>query len=236
MRITRIFRQLLLFALMCAAGVATSAERVLDHATLQRLSTLAPDAPFTLDAFPAGPTRTASFRLKRVPIYAPDAHLYLIGAGGTRREIPRSTRVFLRGYAADGSARVAMVLEADGSFVEGNGEGAEGAFALDARMDASSKQLTFSLRDRSNPPCPRRMRSSSAAATKKSISTRMLPAISPRSCRKRLRLRPLLRRRAQPRVSVLRRSPSTATACSCRACSPTTRPRRRTGSPACSTP
>ena len=145
MSIARIFRQLLPLALMCTVGVAVSAERTLDHATLQRLSKLTPDASLALEAFPSGPTGTASFRLKRVPIYAPDAHIYLIGAGGARHEIPRSTRVFLRGYAADGSARVAMVLEADGSFVEGNGEGAEGAFALEARADASGTQ-TFSAK------------------------------------------------------------------------------------------
>ena len=139
----RIAGALLLFALASAASFATAAA-VVDRATLQRWSALRPGQTVALAEFPAGPARTAAFTFKRVQIYSDDAHLYVISAGG-KQELPRSTRVFLRGSADDGSARVALSLEPDGSFVEGNGEGTQGAFALQAKVDAGGAH-TFSAR------------------------------------------------------------------------------------------
>ena len=62
---------------------------------------------------------------------------YLSRGAAGQKELPRSNRTFLRGYANDGSARVAMSLNADGSFADGNGSGPDGSFVLHARIDAA---------------------------------------------------------------------------------------------------
>jgi len=134
-------------------NAAMAAERSIDRATLHRLSALDVGASEQMDAFPVGPTAATAMRFRRVQIYSADAHIYLIGADG-KHELPRSTRVFLRGRSTDGSARVAMSLEADGSFVEGSGEGAEGAFALQARPDASGAQIISARTLESTLPAP----------------------------------------------------------------------------------
>ncbi len=124
------------FALIAGAHLATAAERSLDRATLNHLSALHRGQALTLDAFPVSPTHAASIRFKRVQIYADDAHLYVMTAHG-RKEVPRSNRIFLRGYSDDGSARVAMSLNPEASFAEGNGSGPEGLFVLSASVNAS---------------------------------------------------------------------------------------------------
>jgi Metallo-peptidase family M12 len=128
-------RLLALLALFFSATFATAAERVLDRASLNRLTSLAPGVTQKVDAFPVSATQTASIRFERVQIYADDAHIYVMTADG-RKEVPRSNRIFLRGYSDDGAARVAMSLNPDGSFAEGNGSGPEGSFTLRARIDA----------------------------------------------------------------------------------------------------
>jgi hypothetical protein len=130
------FRIALLFALAVCAQLATAAELALSHATLDRLTALPRGEASTIDAFPVGPTHTASIRFERVQIYSDDAHLYVMTADG-QKEVPRSNRIFLRGYSDDGSARVAMSLNPDASFAEGNGSGPEGSFVLRASLDAS---------------------------------------------------------------------------------------------------
>lgn len=127
---------LVLLTLIASTHAAPAAERTLDRPTLRHLSSLQPGQALTLDAFPVGPASAASIRLERVQIYSDDAHVYVMTAGG-RKEAPRSDRIFLRGYSDDGRARVAMSLNADTSFAEGNGSGPEGSFVLQASVERS---------------------------------------------------------------------------------------------------
>ena len=143
MNMSRNLRWLLLATLgLCAS--AGAAERLVDHATMQRLSSLHRGEALSLDAFPIGPDHNATLRFERVQIYANDAPLYVI-AGAEKRQLPRSTRIFLRARSDDGSVRVAMSLNADGSFAEGNGYGPDGSFAVAAHADASGGHA-FSVR------------------------------------------------------------------------------------------
>ena len=75
-------------------------------------------------------------RLKSVRIYADDARIIAIGADGNQ-ELPRSTRVFLRGISDDGGSVVAISLERDGRFAEGTGNGPRGPFVLRAEPHAT---------------------------------------------------------------------------------------------------
>jgi len=125
-------------------GAATAHAAAIDRATMQRLSGMHAGESLEVTAFPAAAGRDIPFRLQRVQIYAPDAHLYVMTDHG-REELPRSTRVFLRGQAKDGSARVALSLDASGNFIEGNGSGADGSYVLDAKRDANGAH-TFSAR------------------------------------------------------------------------------------------
>ncbi|MEO8804051.1 MAG: hypothetical protein ABI375_11930, partial [Rudaea sp.] len=125
---------LVTFGLLICAQIATAADRSVDKSTVQRLSTLSPDASLTLDAFPAGPKQTATIRFRRVQIYSADAKLYA-ASPGDRQEIPRSRLIFLRGRSDDGTVRVAMSLNPDGSFDSGDGSSAVGSFVLKGRVD-----------------------------------------------------------------------------------------------------
>jgi len=129
-------RVVVLFAAALHLLSANAAELALDRATVGRLSALKHGETFALDSFPVGPNHSASIRFERVEIYSSDAQLYELTAGG-KREVPRSTRVFFRGYSQDGSSRIAMSLNRDSSFAEGNGSGPEGMFVLQARVGAS---------------------------------------------------------------------------------------------------
>jgi len=113
-----------------------AAELALDKTTIGRLKSLPAGEEFSLDAFPVGPAVNKAVRFHRAEVYAPDARIFVVTADG-QKELPRSSRTFLRGYARDGSARVAMSLNADGSFAEGNGSGPDGAFVLHAQADAA---------------------------------------------------------------------------------------------------
>lgn len=123
------YRIAALLALTTCLQLANAAELSLDRSTFGRLAALRHGESLAVDAFPVGPTRVVSIRFERVDIYSSDAHIYEMTASG-QRELLRSTRSFLRGYSADGSARVALSLNADSSFAEGSGSGPEGAFSL----------------------------------------------------------------------------------------------------------
>lgn len=144
MDVTAAGRALLFAAAAGFLGVAHAAERIVDRTTMRQLSGLHPGDTLTLQGFPVGADQNASVRLQRVQIYAPDARIYVITASG-RQEVPRSTRIYLRGDADDGSARVAMSLDPSGTFIEGNGSGAQGSFVIDAATDAGGAH-TFSTR------------------------------------------------------------------------------------------
>ena len=130
------FRIALLFTLVACGPLTRAADLALNGTQLSRMASLPRNQALAVDAFPVGSTHTASIRFKRVEIYSDDAHLYVVTAAG-KREVPRSNRIFLRGYADDGSARVAMSLRSDGSFAAGNGSGPEGSFVLQTHLDAS---------------------------------------------------------------------------------------------------
>lgn len=120
---------------LCAAATAVAAERSVDRADMARLAALHDAKTQVLDAFPAGPTTSASITFQRAQIYANDAHIFVVTENG-KSEVPRSDRIFLRGYSTDRRVRIAMTLNADGTFADGNGSGSEGAFALKASRDA----------------------------------------------------------------------------------------------------
>ena len=128
-------RAVVILALITGVHVAVAAERMLDRPTLKHLSALQRGDALAIDAFPVGPTQVASIRFERVEIYAHDAHIYVITAKG-QVELPRSKLVFLRGYADDGSARVALAFNPDGSFANGTGGGPEGSFVLRESVDS----------------------------------------------------------------------------------------------------
>lgn len=110
----------------CATATASA---TFSQATLARLVALPSGHSLIITGFPAGPSHTATIRFERVEIYAPGTHLYLIGANG-KQEVARSSLIFLRGYSDDGSVRVALSLNPDGSFDSGSGEGPDGSFVL----------------------------------------------------------------------------------------------------------
>jgi hypothetical protein len=111
---------------------------------MARLASLDTGQTQLIDGFPAGVSTSASVRFKRVQIYSSDARIYVVSSAG-QTELPRSDRIFLRGYSDDRSVRVAMSLNADGSFADGNGSGPQGSFALRAAPDASGAQRFSAL-------------------------------------------------------------------------------------------
>jgi hypothetical protein len=117
------------FMLLDMASVPAAAGTTpFDRTTIPLLAKLKTGQSATIGGFPVGPKQRSDLRFERVPIYADDARLYVVGAAG-KREVPRSTRRFLRGYGDDG-ARVALSLNADGSFAEGSAFGGEGPAVL----------------------------------------------------------------------------------------------------------
>lgn len=132
--VRRIGAMLLLALLQTALG----ADLELDKATTGRLSGLSPGAKLTINGFPVGAAGNATIRMQREQIYALDARIYLITAKG-KQEVPRSDRIFLRGYSDDGRSRVALSLNPDGSFADGNGTGPNGSFVLHVKSDAAGK-------------------------------------------------------------------------------------------------
>jgi hypothetical protein len=149
------FRSFLHVALLGLAGIvqANAAELTLNKSTMDRLKSLQTGEPFSLDGFPVGPADNRAVRFHRVEVYAPDARLFVIGADG-KHELPRSSRIYLRGYAQDGSARVAMSLNADGSFAEGTGSGTQGPFVLNASVEASGSHTLRARTLQSTLPSP----------------------------------------------------------------------------------
>ena len=123
-------------ALVCLAMAANAAAATFDDAALGKLGSVRAGASLVIDGFPGGPTRRDSLKFQRVQIYSVDAHIYAT-VGKQQKELPRSDLVFLRGYSSDGATRVALTLNADGSFAHGAGVGPEGTFVLQA--DAAAR-------------------------------------------------------------------------------------------------
>ena len=120
--------------LLSCATAATGG--TFSRATFGRLAALPPEHALIMTGFPVGPSRSATVRFERVEIYAPGTHLYVIGSAG-KQEIPRSNLIFLRGYSDDGSVRVALALDPDGTFDSGSGEGPDGSFVLRSAVTVS---------------------------------------------------------------------------------------------------
>ena len=121
---------------MLFVSTTAAASGTFSRATLMRLAALPAGQSLVVTGFPAGSGHSATVRFERVQIYAPGAHLFVIGTAG-KQEVPRSSLIFLRGYSDDGSVRVALSLNPDGSFDSGNGEGPDGSFVLGSTVTAS---------------------------------------------------------------------------------------------------
>lgn len=140
----------LALGLMVLAQAALAASVAIDKSTLQKLVALKPGQEERIAQFPVGGAEMTGIRLKPVSIYAGDARIIAMTPTG-EKEIPRSTRVFLRGVSDDGSSVVAISLERDGRFAEGTGNSSGGPFVLRAEtgpsgaitLTASSLQSTF---------------------------------------------------------------------------------------------
>jgi hypothetical protein len=117
--------------LLALVQAAQGASVAIDRPTLQKLAALKPGQQLRIAQFPAGESEITAMRLKSVRIYSDDAHIIAIGADG-KHELPRSTRVFLRGISDDGGTVVAISMERDGRFAEGTGNGPRGPFVLHA--------------------------------------------------------------------------------------------------------
>lgn len=122
--------------LVVVAPSAFAAATAISQAQLKSLATLQPGQEQRVENFPVGASRSVSIRLRPVQIYSSDARIYVIDAAG-KHEIPRSSRIFLRGRSDDGGASVAMSLNADGTFGGGAGNGPDGQFVLRADRSTS---------------------------------------------------------------------------------------------------
>ncbi len=138
--------------LLTLAQTALAASVAVDKSTLQTLVALKPGEEKRIAQFPVGGAQIAGVRLKVVRIYADDARI-IVAADKGNQELPRSTRVFLRGISDDGGSVVAISLERDGRFAEGTGNSASGPFALRAEPDATGAiTLTASSLQSTLPP------------------------------------------------------------------------------------
>jgi hypothetical protein len=138
--------------LLSLAQATLAASVAVDKSTLQNLVALKPGQEQRIAQFPVGGAEIAGVRLKPVRIYADDARIVAMTAKG-KQELPRSTRVFLRGVSDDGRSVVAISLERDGRFAEGTGNSAGGPFVLRAQADtAGAITLTASPLQSTLPP------------------------------------------------------------------------------------
>ena len=135
---------------MLFVSTTAAASGTFSRTTLMRLAALPAGQSLVVTGFPAGSGHSATVRFERVQVYAPGAHLYVIGASG-RQEIPRSPLVFLRGYSDDGNTRVALAFNPDGSFVSGSGDGPEGSFVLRSRAGSASVEFSALSRESALP-------------------------------------------------------------------------------------
>ena len=131
----RIFFLSVIASLIACTDIA-AADATLGRDTLAKLTALTEDHALVVTAFPAGPERLTTVRFERTDVYAPGAHIYVIGAAG-KTEVPHSNLIFLRGYSDDDSVRVTLALNPDGSFDSGSGDGPDGSFVLSNAITAS---------------------------------------------------------------------------------------------------
>ncbi len=119
-----------LFVLFGGSAFAAPGSVVMDSASLSRLAHAPLGSTITLAEFPAGPGLVSSISFQRFEIYAPDARIIAIDEKG-QHEIPRSPRIHLRGYSADGSTRIGISFDPDAATSpSGSGSGPGGVFEL----------------------------------------------------------------------------------------------------------
>lgn len=119
-----------LSCLLIGNAFAASGSVVIDSAGLSHLATLKRGTPSEVREFPGGPGILTSITFERFDVYAPDARIFVVDAGG-KREIPRSARIHLRGYSKDGSTRLGLSFDPDFRTPPyGAGSGPNGAFEL----------------------------------------------------------------------------------------------------------
>jgi len=128
------------FGLSMAVHAAAGAEHSFERATMARLASLRGADSLVIDGFPTGPGSSAAVRFRHAQVYSNDAHIYLV-AGAGKTEIPRSERIYLRGYSDDKSTRVALALNPDLSVAHGSGTGPEGSFLLRATTTGGASNL-----------------------------------------------------------------------------------------------
>ncbi|MBN8481125.1 MAG: hypothetical protein J0L88_05985 [Xanthomonadales bacterium] len=132
-------RSLLAIALAVVAGHAVAAPGTvtLGADDLARLVRMPVGATTDLAAFPVGPGVLAAVRFERIDVYASDARIVEMTAGG-ERELPRSRHVQLLGHAGDGVTRLALSLDPDsGALFEGACSTASGAFVVRSRKSGT---------------------------------------------------------------------------------------------------
>lgn len=116
--------------LLLGSAFAASGSVVIDSAGLSRLATITRGTPLELREFPGGPGIVTSITFERIDVYAPDARIFLVDASG-KHEIPRSSRIHLKGYSKDGGTRLGLSFDPDSrSPPYGAGSGPNGAFEL----------------------------------------------------------------------------------------------------------
>ena len=139
-------------SIFAATQSAFPASISLDQTTLRKLAALKTGEEHRFAEFPVGGSTLAAIRFKSVQIYADNARIIALGADG-ERELPRSTRVFLRGISDDAQTTIAVALERDGRFANGTGNGPEGSFVLRAQTNAQgSMTLTAQPIESTLPP------------------------------------------------------------------------------------
>lgn len=100
-----------------------------DARVARTLLSLAVGERIAMDGWPVAPGIARTMVLTRTEIYAPDARIVAIGAGG-ELEVPRSTWAFFRGSDPGGRARVAIALDSATGALRGLALSERGTFEL----------------------------------------------------------------------------------------------------------
>ncbi len=139
-------------ALLAAASCANAASVAIDRPTLKKLASLKTGEEQRIAQFPVGGSTITAVRLRPTQIYSDDAKIIVVSAKGTQ-ELPRSRRIFLQGMTEDGTSRIAVSLDSDGTFADGAGTAPDGSFVLIGKSDASgSLTLTAQSVESALPP------------------------------------------------------------------------------------
>ena len=135
-----------------AAAVAGSATTTLKWSEISSMANTPVGASIEVSGFPAGPGVFSDMRFQRIDIYAADARIILVDGSG-EHEVPRSKRIHLLGYSADGSVRVGISFDADLKGVPyAAGSAASGAFELRSERVADGWSMHAVKAEQALPP------------------------------------------------------------------------------------